>query len=122
MAAIVNIHFTLFHLWNDCRIDVGKTLIATSRPSLVSVARYTSPMPPSPSFPVMRCAIVCPNMICGSSSVPRFGCGMVSPPAKQGNARERLRKALNALLLSAEAFPLKLAHKESPLVSFVLPA
>jgi hypothetical protein len=47
---------------------------------------------------------------------------MVSPPAKQGNARERLRKALNALLLSAEAFPLKLAHKESPLVSFVLPA
>ena len=27
----------------------GRTLIATSRPSLVSRARYTSPMPPAPS-------------------------------------------------------------------------
>jgi hypothetical protein len=27
----------------------GKTLIATSRPSRVSRARYTSPMPPAPS-------------------------------------------------------------------------
>jgi len=28
----------------------GISLIATSRPSLLSVARYTSPMAPSPSF------------------------------------------------------------------------
>ena len=27
----------------------GSTLIATSRPSFVSVARYTSPMPPAPT-------------------------------------------------------------------------
>ena len=27
----------------------GRTLIATSRPSVVSCARYTSPMPPTPS-------------------------------------------------------------------------
>src|SRR5438132_12548147 len=29
----------------------GKTLIATSRPSRVSRARYTSPIPPAPSGP-----------------------------------------------------------------------
>jgi hypothetical protein len=33
--------------------DAGSTLIATSRPSLASVARYTSPMPPSPSLAVI---------------------------------------------------------------------
>jgi hypothetical protein len=31
----------------------ARTLTATSRPSLVSVARYTSPMPPSPSLAVI---------------------------------------------------------------------
>ena len=31
----------------------GRTLIATSRPSLVSRARYTSPMPPVPSGPTI---------------------------------------------------------------------
>ena len=29
--------------------SAGSTLIATARPSFVSVARYTSPMPPAPS-------------------------------------------------------------------------
>ncbi len=32
----------------------GNTLSATSRLSLVSSARYTSPMPPRPSFPLIR--------------------------------------------------------------------
>ena len=32
----------------------GRTLSATSRPSLVSVARYTSPMPPAPMAAVTR--------------------------------------------------------------------
>ncbi len=32
----------------------GRTLIATSRPSFVSVARYTSPIPPAPMAPVIR--------------------------------------------------------------------
>ena len=32
----------------------GRTLRATSRPSFVSVARYTSPMPPLPSAEVTR--------------------------------------------------------------------
>ena len=32
----------------------GRTLMATSRFSLVSVARYTAPMPPSPSLARMR--------------------------------------------------------------------
>ncbi len=35
-------------------ISSGSTLRATSRPSLVSVARYTAPIPPVPSSPVMR--------------------------------------------------------------------
>ena len=35
-------------------IAAGSTLSATSRPSFVSVARYTSPMPPAPSAAVMR--------------------------------------------------------------------
>ena len=34
--------------------EAGGTLIATSRPSLLSVARYTSPIPPSPSLAVIR--------------------------------------------------------------------
>jgi hypothetical protein len=32
------------------RDRVGRTLIATSRPSLVSRARYTSPIPPAPTI------------------------------------------------------------------------
>ena len=32
----------------------GSTLIATSRPSRASVARYTSPIPPAPSWDTMR--------------------------------------------------------------------
>ncbi len=32
----------------------GSSLTATSRPSFVSVARYTSPMPPAPSAAVIR--------------------------------------------------------------------
>jgi hypothetical protein len=34
--------------------EAGSTLMATSRPSLASVARYTSPMPPAPMAAVMR--------------------------------------------------------------------
>ena len=34
--------------------SAGSTLSATSRPSLVSVARYTSPIPPAPIAAVMR--------------------------------------------------------------------
>jgi hypothetical protein len=32
----------------------GRTLRATSRPSFVSVARYTSPIPPAPIAAVIR--------------------------------------------------------------------
>src|SRR5450759_1535827 len=35
-------------------VAAGSTLIATSRPSLASVARYTSPIPPAPIEAVMR--------------------------------------------------------------------
>src|SRR5450759_2836855 len=35
-------------------VEAGSTLIATSRPSLASVARYTSPIPPAPIEAVMR--------------------------------------------------------------------
>ena len=35
------------------REGLGQTLIATSRPSVVSRARYTSPMPPDPRRPVI---------------------------------------------------------------------
>ena len=34
--------------------DGVRTLIATSRPSRVSFARYTTPIPPSPITPAMR--------------------------------------------------------------------
>ena len=34
--------------------SAGSTLSATSRPSLESVARHTSPIPPAPSAAVMR--------------------------------------------------------------------
>ena len=34
--------------------SAGSTLIATSRPSVVSVARYTSPIPPWPMRELMR--------------------------------------------------------------------
>src|SRR5437762_795741 len=36
--------------------DAGRTLIATSRPSRASCARYTSPMPPEPMGPVISYA------------------------------------------------------------------
>jgi hypothetical protein len=38
----------------SCASSAGSTLIATSRPSFVSVARYTSPMPPAPIAAVIR--------------------------------------------------------------------
>jgi hypothetical protein len=34
--------------------SAGSTLMATSRPSFASVARYTSPMPPAPIAAVIR--------------------------------------------------------------------
>jgi hypothetical protein len=36
------------------RDHMERRMMATSRFSLVSVARYTAPMPPSPGLPVMR--------------------------------------------------------------------
>jgi hypothetical protein len=38
----------------SCAKPSGRTLSATARPSLVSVARHTSPIPPAPSAAVMR--------------------------------------------------------------------
>jgi hypothetical protein len=38
----------------QCDGSAGSTLIATSRPSFVSVARYTSPIPPAPIAAVIR--------------------------------------------------------------------
>ena len=38
----------------SCATAAGSILIATSRPSFVSVARYTSPIPPAPMAAVMR--------------------------------------------------------------------
>jgi hypothetical protein len=37
----------------SCAIASGSTLMATCRPRFGSVARYTSPMPPAPIWPVI---------------------------------------------------------------------
>src|ERR1019366_4082057 len=52
----------------------SSTLIATSRFSLVSVARYTTPIPPSPSFDVI---LWCAMEDCWAHGARL--CGMVSP-------------------------------------------
>lgn len=45
--------FEAGHTVGSAATDSGRTLTATSRPSLVSVARQTSPIPPSPSLAVI---------------------------------------------------------------------
>src|SRR6185312_4693419 len=60
--------------------DSGRTLIATSRSSLVSYARYTSPIPPAPSGERIS---YCPRIVFGASVMGEnelYLCGQRSLP------------------------------------------
>src|SRR5687768_13420546 len=73
----------------------GSTLTATSRPRRVSWARYTSPMPPTPSWPMIRYG---PMLLPGTNSTVWGGlyCHTVS-------ARIRRFCFLTALVLMSSA-------------------
>ena len=60
----------------SCANAAGRTLIATSRPSLVSFARYTSPIPPTPMAAVISCVPRRALSVTGMNSRSLAGCGV----------------------------------------------
>src|ERR1700689_5932299 len=102
----------------SCATSGGSSLSATSRPSLVSVARYTSPIPPAPSDDLISYG---PSFVPGRSGMSSCDCELggdykVPRGGRQRSHTERLSGKDNAEALREQRLAEKVRQSRERMI------